>query len=206
MENAPQSEGVRLAQEKYHENHAIDVASLTHDMVRGDEAAYRSFHRLYFDRLSRYLLVVAAGNEDTAREALQVAFTRVVRHVRRFDDEKVFWSWLAVVARTALFDQSRKRRRYFAFLDRFSREPRAETIPAANTEDDKLETLLASSLAQLPADDQNLLAWKYSDGRSVRSIADELQATDKAVESRLSRLRKKLKEILLTELQRHEEP
>ena len=205
MENAPQSEGLRLAQEKSHGNDAIDVAILTRGMVRGDEAAYRTFHQLYFDRLSRYLLVVAAGNEDAAREALQVAFTRVVRHVRIFTDENVFWSWLAVVARTALFDQTRKRRRYFAFLDRFSREPRAEAIPATNTGNQTLETLLASSVAKLPADDQNLLAWKYSDGRSVRSIADELQTTDKAVESRLSRLRKKLKEILLTELKSHEE-
>jgi len=205
VENAPQSEGLRLAQEKSHGNDAIDVAILTRGMVRGDEAAYRTFHQLYFDRLSRYLLVVAAGNEDAAREALQVAFTRVVRHVRIFTDENVFWSWLAVVARTALFDQTRKRRRYFAFLDRFSREPRAEAIPATNTGNQTLETLLASSVAKLPADDQNLLAWKYSDGRSVRSIADELQTTDKAVESRLSRLRKKLKEILLTELKSHEE-
>jgi len=182
---------------------AIDVANLTRSMVRGDEAAYRTFYRCYFDRLSRYLLVVTAGNEDAAREALQGAFTRVVRHAKVFTDEKIFWSWLTVLARSALFDHSRKRRRYFAFLDRFSREPQAECFSQA-ADDKKLETMLARGLVQLPAEDQRLLAWKYTDGRSVRSIADELQTTDKAVESRLGRLRRKLKDIILTELN-HEE-
>jgi len=40
-------------------------------MAGGDEMAWRMFYNAYFDRLWRYLLVVAAGNEDTAREALQ---------------------------------------------------------------------------------------------------------------------------------------
>ena len=51
---------------------------------------------------------------------------------------------------------------------------------------------------------KKLLTWKYTDSRSVRSIADELQTTDKAVESRLGRIRRKLKDIMLTEL-KHEE-
>ena len=35
--------------------------------------AWRTFYDAYLDRLWRYLLVVAAGNEDTARESLQGA-------------------------------------------------------------------------------------------------------------------------------------
>ena len=204
METFSQRPGERAAPVDAGTEDAIDVADLTRGMVRGDEAAYRTFYRCYFDRLSRYLLVVTAGNEDAAREAMQGAFTRVVRHIKLFTDEKVFWSWLTVLARSALFDHSRKRRRYFAFLDRFSREPHAECFSQA-ADDDKLETMLSHSLVQLPEEDQRLLVWKYTDGRSVRSIADELQTTDKAIESRLSRIRRKLKDIVLTEL-KHEEP
>ncbi len=53
-------------------------------MVRGDETAYRIFYDAYFDRLLRYLLVVTGGNEEVAREALQLALVRVVRHVKCF--------------------------------------------------------------------------------------------------------------------------
>ena len=51
--------------------------------------AYRAFYNAYFDRLSRYLLVVAAGNEDAMREALQGTLMRVVRHIKVFQSEEI---------------------------------------------------------------------------------------------------------------------
>src|SRR5450759_4647475 len=107
----------------------LDVAALTRRMVEGDELAYRSFYDVYFNRLSRYLLVVTAGDEDAAGEALQSALVRVARHIKVFPSEAVFWSWLTVLARSALCDQTRKRRRYLAFLDRFTWHSRAEQMP-----------------------------------------------------------------------------
>ena len=102
---------------------SLDIAALTRAMARGDESAYRTFYEAYFHRLFRYLLVVTAGDEDAAREALQATLVRVVRHIKPFREEGVFWSWLTVLARSALSDQTRKRRRYLAFLDRFTRTP-----------------------------------------------------------------------------------
>ena len=67
-------------------------------MARGNEAAFRAFYDGYFDRLLRYLLVVTNGNEEAAREALQLALVRVVRHVKPFGAEEKFWSWLTVLA------------------------------------------------------------------------------------------------------------
>ena len=46
---------------------AADISVLTAAMSHQDESAYREFYRLYFNRLLRYLLVVASGNEDQAR-------------------------------------------------------------------------------------------------------------------------------------------
>src|SRR5437016_11856184 len=97
---------------------SIDIAALTAGMAAGDEDAYRMFHELYFRRLLRYLLVVTGGREEAAREALQLTLLRVVRHVRKFNSEEAFWSWLTVLARSAVVDETRKRHRYFAFLER----------------------------------------------------------------------------------------
>ena len=170
-------------------------------MAGGDEAAYRQFYDGYFDRLLRYLLVVTGGNEETAREALQLALVRVVRHVKAFETEEKFWSWLTVLARSALADESRKRRRYFAFLERFTRHQ--ETGPSAmdNGEaDEQLRALLESKLTALPEDERQLVEQKYILRQSVREIADGQQTTEKAVESRLSRVRRKLKDAVLAEL------
>lgn len=180
------------------------MAALTRRMARGDEAAYRAFYDAYFDRLSRYLLVVTAGDEDAAREALQSALVRVVRHIKAFPSDVVFWSWLTVLARSALSDQTRKRRRYLAFLDRFASHSRAQqAVPDDPEVDARLATLLESSLGALPLDERRLVEAKYLERRSVREIAEDRDLSEKAVESRLVRIRQKLKAALLDGL-KHE--
>jgi RNA polymerase sigma-70 factor (ECF subfamily) len=178
-----------------------DITTLTRAMARGGEAAYREFYNVYFDRLLRYLLVVTGGNEESAREALQLALVRVVRHVKPFDTEEKFWSWLTVLARSAFVDEGRKRRRYFAFLERFTRQREPEPSGMDNGEaDEQLRVLLERNLIALPVEERELVEQKYQLRLSVRDIADKQQTTEKAVESRLSRVRRKLKDAVLAEL------
>jgi RNA polymerase sigma-70 factor (ECF subfamily) len=184
----------------------LDVAALTRRMVEGDEMAWRTFYDAYFDRLWRYLLVVAAGNEDAAREALQAALVRVTRHIKIFQREDVFWSWLTVLARTAFADETKKRRRYFSFLDRFTRHAEVEHDGAnSNSTGERLQKLLERQVALLPTEEQKLVGQKYVSRLVVREIAEELQMTEKAVESKLSRVRKKLKDAVLSELKNEPE-
>jgi RNA polymerase sigma-70 factor (ECF subfamily) len=179
----------------------LDVASLTHGMVRGDETAYRDFYDAYFDRLLRYLLVVTHGDEQTARDVLQAVMVRVVRHIKVFREEQQFWNWLATLARTALVDHRRKGRRYFSFLDRFTHHANVEqSAPNDNHIDEKLRELLDGGIATLDDEEQKLVQAKYVSGRSVRDIAMEWQTTEKSIESRLSRIRRKLKECVLSRL------
>lgn len=180
------------------------VTTLTRGMVAGNEEAYRSFYESYFQRLLRYLLVITRGDEDAARETLQVALERVVRYVKVFPDEAQFWHWLTVLARSAFADRHRKRSRYFAFLDRF--KAHAETT-ALHFEDGVADAQLLAELenlvARLPAEERALVERKYFGGESVRNIAGNFQTSEKAVESRLSRVRCKLRDMLLKKL-KHE--
>jgi len=177
-----------------------DVTALTREMAAGDEAAYRAFYELYFERLSRYLLVVARGDEEAAREALQGALVRVVRHIKVFTDEAAFWSWLTVLARSAFSDQSRRRRRYLSFLQRFTLRAPEPAAPEESGTEERLLELLGSALADLPSEERDLLQRKYFARQSVADIAASLQTSEKAVESRLVRLRRKLKAALLERL------
>lgn len=173
-------------------------------MMKGDESAYRQFHEIYCQRLYRYLLVVAAGNEDAAHEALQSTFVRVARHIKKFDDEARFWNWLTVLARTAFLDQTRKQRRYFAFLDRFTQHSHQAIAGSQNGEADAhLLALLEHNLTALTDEERELVERKYYRRQSVREIALADQCTEKAVESRLTRARQKLKAALLKQL-KHE--
>ena len=177
------------------------ITALTGALARGDEAAFREFFDAYFDRLLRYLLVITGGNEPAAREALQAALIRVARHVKPFDTEEKFWSWLTVLARTALADESKKQRRWFAFLERFSRHAETEdNFGNDGAAEEKLRALLKQNLSALPPGERDLLEQKYFLRRSVREIAGAEGATEKAVESRLSRTRQKLKDAIVASL------
>jgi RNA polymerase sigma-70 factor, ECF subfamily len=179
----------------------LQIETLTRRMAEGDEMAWRNFYDQYFDRLWRYLLVAAQGGEDLARESLQAALVRVARHIKVFRDDDVFWSWLTVLARTAFADERKKRQRYFFFLERLKSQAAVE---GESTEDDQadecLKTLLGRHIALLPPNEQRLIEQKYFGRRTVREIADELYTTEKAVESQLSRIRRKLKDATLKEL------
>ena len=186
---------------KRHEqsDRAPKIAALTSQMARGDENAYRKFYELYFGRLLRYLLVLT-HDEEVAREALQRTFLRVVRHARPFGSEEMFWSWLTVLARSSVADESRRLKRYFSFLGRFFTQKQVEAEAAKDETDARLLELMDSNLALLPEDDRKLLQRKYLDREPVRQIAERTQLSEKAIESRLVRARQKLKERILEQL------
>lgn len=178
---------------------ATPTAVLTRALRDGDEAAWREFHAAYAPRLLRYLLVVCAGQEDAAREALQQTFLRSVKHIRTIATEAELWSWLTVLARSAAADAGRRERRYLGFLERWFRE-RPEP-PAINSDpEQELAAALAAELAMLPAADRELLERKYLDGDAIRALAATLGTSEKAVESRLTRARQRLKDGLLNRL------
>ena len=184
-----------------------DAAALTRAMSKGDEMAYRIFYDAYFDRLLRYLLVVTGGNEESAREALQLALVRVVRHVKGVRvGGKILELAYGADPQRARGNESCKRRRYFAFLERFTRQQETGSAAMDNGEaDDQLRTLLERKLTALPADERQLVEQKDILRQSVREIAGGRQTTEKAVESKLSRVRRKLKDAVLAEL-KNEQP
>lgn len=174
------------------------IVSLTSRLAAGEEEAFRQFQSLYFDRLYRFLLVVARGDEHQAREALQETLVRVARYAKRFDGEEAFWSWLAAIARNAARDAGRKQSRYLALLEKFTQRSQSDT-PAAGQEG-ALAVALEESVGEMEPDDRLLIEGKYLDGQSMRDLAAQTGLSEKAVESRLLRLRRQLREDILRKL------
>jgi RNA polymerase sigma-70 factor (ECF subfamily) len=177
---------------------------LTRKLLAGEESAWVEFHAAYASRLLRYLLVVCAGREDTAREVLQQTLLRAVKYMRIITTEPELWSWLTVLARTAAVDNIRREHRYLGFLTRWGRESSQPFPPSVEGQGEvELEAALSVVWEELPAEDRNLLERKYLDGVSIRAMAASLETSEKAVESRLTRARLRLKSAILSRL-RHE--
>ena len=179
---------------------SVGVGELTRRLAAHDEEAFRKFHARYFDQLYQFLLVVARGQEDEAREALQETLLRVARKARVFDDEEAFWCWLKAVARNAARDGGRKQRRYLTLLGRLTLRWSAKEPHANDGAESRLQAILSESLDELPADDRNLVESKYLDGAATKELSSSTGLTEKAVESRLLRLRRQLGERLLKKL------
>ena len=149
----------------------------------------------------RYLLVVANGREEAAREALQLTLMRVVRNIKKFDSETALWSWLTVLARSSVVDEARKRNRYLALLERFLHADTIATSANESEADAHLLRVLEQRVTNLPQEERDLIERKYFDEGSVKEIADELETSEKAIESRLVRIRRKLRDAILTQLE-----
>jgi RNA polymerase sigma factor (sigma-70 family) len=178
-----------------------DLRRLTEALARGDDAAWSEFNRVYGPAIFRQLLALTRGDHDLAQEALQHTYLRVARHVRPCAAEPVLKGWLRTVARTALHDCWRRRRSFTDLLFRRQQEPAELADPG---DDDRLMAELDAALRRLDAEDRALLEAKYFSGLDVRTLADNLNLTPKAVESRLTRARAALRRELLAALQHRE--
>jgi len=177
---------------------ASAVVLLTRRLAAGEEDAFREFQSQYFDRLYRFLLVVTHGDETQAREALQETMLRVARYIRNFDDENALWNWLKAIGRNAARDAGRKQRRYSFLLERFTQS--GQSAAPSVKQEDSLAAALEESVGELESCDRLLIEGKYLDGQTVKELAAEMGLTEKAVESKLFRLRRQLREGILKKL------
>jgi RNA polymerase sigma-70 factor (ECF subfamily) len=160
-------------------------------VARGDEKAFRSLYDLYHDRLFRLTLVIGAGDEPLAHEIVQSVFLVAASKLRWVDSEAHLWNWLARVARQQL-GKARRQRQKDSPLVALGELPE----PALEEADSELEEKLDMILLKMPADERELLEWFYFDRLSHKEIGARLNATPKAISSRLERARAKLKSLL----------
>lgn len=178
-----------------------DIGQLSRAIVAGDEAAFAQFYDLYSGRVWRFLLVLTSGQEDSSRELHQVVMIKVARKIRVFNTDQALWAWLAQVARNAFIDYIRRQNR------RSEHALPRSTLDSLHTPEAQAEKYLSEwldhALQCLNGDDRALVEAVYFENRAHSRVAAETGQTPKAVESRLARIRAKLRKYILTKL-RHE--
>ncbi|HVV00573.1 MAG TPA: sigma-70 family RNA polymerase sigma factor [Verrucomicrobiae bacterium] len=167
----------------------------TQCISQGDEAAFTEFHRLYSSRVYKYLLALARGREADAREVLQTAMVKAARKFKPFEDEAELSAWLFRLARNAWFDFCRRRSRAHRFVP-FESCPEA-SIANDSMPYDTLRTALCYAIEQLSPDEKELIQSAYVDDIPLKALAAETGQSYKALESRLGRIKSRLKSRLL---------
>jgi RNA polymerase sigma-70 factor (ECF subfamily) len=175
----------------------LDVPALTVAIAQGDEGAFEQLYHAIFAPLYGYLLVCARGREQEVKEALQETLIRITRRMKPFKDSAGLWNWICCIGRNALIDQVRRSKR---FSRRLSLPSEGHLVQEEQDGLTELKTHLDHCLTQLSPAERALIQGKYLETKTHRILAQEHQLTPKAVESRLARIRKKLKTLMLKRL------
>jgi len=178
----------------------VDLGALTRAVRAGDAGAFARFYDLYGFRVYKHLLVLARGDENIAREVFQTVAIKLAKKMAVFDEERPLRAWLQSVARNAFIDFCRGRKRETKLV------PMEEVEAVMGAEDgaaDRLREGLRQAMAECAPEEREWLNAIYVDGKSVGEVAAQTGQSYKALESRLARLRLKVRKNLLTHL-RHE--
>ncbi len=154
------------------------------------------------DRWLRTVVQARLGERQAVDEVMQeVALAAVAQRAPLRDNEKVApWLYRLAVRQSLMYRRKMGRRRKLADRYLAENQPRDRTRPS----DDPLVWLLAderrqlirTALDRLPRRDTELLLLKYTEGWSYQQIADHLGISASAVEARLHRARKKMRDEL----------
>jgi len=111
--------------------------------------------------------------------------------IRTLRNSERFGAWIAQIARHLCVDTIRRRKTQ-AVSAPFNRE-------SANHHDSENHRRLDAALVNLRQDYRVALLLFYLNGRSTKSIAETLGISRGAVQTRLTRARRKLRDLLLAE-------
>lgn len=173
----------------------------------GDESAFREIveqHKLSVLNLC-YRFV---GNKEDAEDIAQDVFIRILKAAPRYKPEASLSTWIyRITVNVCLNFQRRKKILNFFSLnheyesgqtagDRLP-ELISEDQPDSDLEKQELQQLVQDAIQSLPENQQTVILLHRFEGLSYQEIADVLDTTVSAVESRLHRaklnLQKKLK-------------
>ncbi len=134
-----------------------------------------------------------------ARELAQDAFAELYvsrgRFEGDFDDPGAVGPWLRGIARNLYRGWSREQ------AERGARVELAEPATEPREEDPRLEDL-RTEVARLPEPERLVISMFYLEGNPVRTVAALLGVTEKAVEGRLGRARRRLGRAMTERSQR----
>lgn len=178
--------------------------SLARDVAGGDQAAFDAFFKEYFPRLFRFTLTRVDNDPSLAEEIVQRTMCIVVRKMSSYRGEALLFTWLCQICRnemSALFrQQGDKYREDVAIEDHPAVQAALESLgadeyrPEAVQRKTEIAGFVHATLQHLPARYARALEMKYVNGNSVQEIALELELSEKAAESLLTRARTAFKE------------
>jgi len=143
-------------------------AELVARFAAGDDAAFAELVAAHQDVAFSYARRLL-GDGELARDVIQEAFLRILRHHRAYDAARPFRAWLLHIVRNLAIDTLRRRRPQ-AGADHLEQLAAKPLGPSAS-ERDELRERVAAVLTELPAKYRELIVMREMEGMAADEIA-----------------------------------
>ena len=174
-------------------------------LVTGHDAALNDLMERHAEKLFHYL-VRSLQNEEDAADLAQETFVRVYQNRAKFDANHRFSTWLYVIATNLVKSRYRYRTRHPQVSLDAENEATGESFresvpehnptPSESLQGEERAEAIRKAVGQLPAELREPLILSEYEELSHAEIGAILACTPKAVETRIYRARKKLREEL----------
>jgi RNA polymerase sigma-70 factor (ECF subfamily) len=157
------------------------------------ERFFDEFHPVVFRFVQSRWGASRQDVEDLVQETLLLAW----RGRKEFRGDSSALTWVLAIAKNRL--RLRQRKGPAESADRARKALRgleSRLLPSDVVQSEEMIRRVRQALAQLDPDYQDVLVRRYYDGCSIRSIAQSLGESEKAVESRLARAKSAFREQL----------
>ncbi|QAT42891.1 RNA polymerase sigma factor [Aminipila luticellarii] len=148
-------------------------------------------------------------DENDAMDVLQESFIKIFRHLKNFNEESKFETWVYRIVVNACYDFLRKKKKKYREVSMESEDHPAGAeldIPDGAPPPEEMmlnreeSAYILTCLDKIPEEHKKIIILRDITGLSYEQISEILECSIGTVKSRISRARKNLKEIYLNNL------
>lgn len=165
-------------------------------IIQRDERGIKEL-QIHYGPLIRYIIAPILKNTHDQEECFSEVTVKIWDKIHQYDADRGSWAvWVTSISRNTALNRLRQTESTVSI-----EEIPIEIASSAPTPEEALiqkeqENILKKALNQLSAKDRSLFYRKYYYLQSTAQIAAELSMTERAVEGKLYRIRKRLKALL----------
>lgn len=158
-------------------------------------------YQCFYDQYKGFIYVrilALESNHQQADELFQKSLVKIAKSKPKWKSEAQIKAWLKTVIRSVVYDHWRAKKQTPKTVSLV--DSNIDTIQEATHEQDNLATMrekLNSALGYLGEKEQSLVESIYFDQKSRKDICEASGMSYKALESKLSRIRQKLRKFVV---------
>ena len=187
----------RLCNVRAHHSDRILMAEfLNRIATTGDASAFRDLFEIYAPRVKAYMMRQGA-DPTTAEELAQETLLTVWRKANLYSgDRGNATTWIFTIARNLRIDKLRKEMTWVELPEGREEEASDDPLPDERIEVKERQKRVQAALAQLPADQHEVVALSYIEGLTHSQIAERLRLPLGTVKSRMRLAYLKIREAV----------